>query len=158
MPIAPSRSKSGCSPRGAIVLGGVLAALLYFGSAASPDPSGMRILLQIAKATAVSLVLLAGCVLVFRNRAGIVLLHAGVGLMIVNELVVYSLHSEGIMRIAEGETAHYTEDIRTTELAFIDPVDKNEDEVTVIPRDLLLDSELDRTNIAASICRAMSRC
>ena len=123
-----------------VILGVVLWTLVYFGSAASPDPSGMRILLQITKATAVSLVLLAGCVLVFRKRAGIVLLHAGVGLMIANELVVYSLHSEGVMRIAEGETAHYTEDIRTIELAVIDPSDKAEDEVTVVPRERLIES------------------
>ncbi len=141
-------------PRERLVLGGLgavvgaaLWALLYFGSTASPDPSGMRILLQITKAVAVSLVLLAGCVLVFRKRAGIVLLHAGVGLMIANELVVYSLHSEGIMRIAEGETTNFTEDIRTTELAVIDPADKTEDEVTVIPKRLLLDSLSDKKSI-----------
>ncbi len=131
----------------AVVIGGVLWMLLYFGSAASPDPSGMRILLQITKATAVSLVLLTGCILAFRKRAGIVLLHAGVGLMIANELVVYSLHSEGIMRIAEGETTNFTEDIRTTELAVIDPADKTEDDVTVIPKRFLLESAEDKKSI-----------
>ena len=130
-----------------VVLGMVLWLLLYFGSAASPDPSGMRILLQITKAAIVSLVLLAGCVLVFRRRAGIVLLHAGVGLMIANELVVYSLHSEGIMRIVERETRNFTEDIRTTELAVIEPFDKTEDDVTVIPKRLLLHSAMDKQAI-----------
>ncbi len=134
-----------------LVIGGVLGLLLYFGPAASPDPSGMRILLQLAKALGVSLVLLAGCVLAFRKRAGIVLLHAGVGLMIANELVVYSLHSEGIMRIAEGETVNFVEDTRTTELAVIEPGSKTEDEVTVIPRGLLLGSESGDEKIASKL-------
>ena len=120
-----------------IVVGGTLGALWYFGPAATPDASSMRILWQLIKATTASLVLLAGCVLLFRKRAGIVLLHAGVGLMMANELVVYSLHSEGIMRIVEGETSNYLEDIRTLELAVIEPVEKDEEEVTVIPKSFL---------------------
>ena len=85
------------------IAGIVLGVVLYNGPAAMPDPSAMRILWQLVKATSAALVLLAGCILVFRKRAGIVLLHAGVGLMMVNELVVYSLHTEGIMPLAEGE-------------------------------------------------------
>ena len=132
-PRAPAGERWGLAHLG-VLIGGVLGILLYFGSATTPDPSGMRILLQLVKATGVSLLLLLGCSLAFRHRAGIVLLHAGVGLMMANELVVYSLHSEGVMRIAEGETANFVEDIRTVELAVIDPSDKDEDEVTVIPK------------------------
>ena len=105
---------------GAIV-GIILGVVLYNGPAVMPDPSAMRILWQLVKATSAALVLLAGCVLVFRKRAGIVLLHAGVGLMMVNELVVYSLHSEGMMQLAEGEQTNYADDIRTVELAVTSP-------------------------------------
>ena len=59
----------------------------------------MRILWQLIKGGLAALVLLAGCWLVFRKRAGIVLLHAGVALVMANELVVHNLHVEGQMRI-----------------------------------------------------------
>ncbi|HEY1784919.1 MAG TPA: cytochrome c biogenesis protein ResB, partial [Pirellulales bacterium] len=106
------------------IIGIVLGFVLYNGPAVMPDPSAMRILWQLVKATSAAVVLLAGCILVFRKRAGIVLLHAGVGLMMVNELVVYSLHSEGIMPLAEGERLNYAQDVRTVELAVTSPAEK----------------------------------
>ena len=77
------------------------------GDAATLGDSSMRILWQLIKGGLAGLVLLAGCVLVFRKRAGIVLLHAGVALMMANELVVHTLHVEGQMHIREGETVNY---------------------------------------------------
>jgi ABC-type transport system involved in cytochrome c biogenesis permease subunit len=107
----------------ASILGIVLGVVLYEGSAIMPDPSAMRILWQLLKATSAALVLLAGCVLVFRKRAGIVLLHAGVGLMMANELVVYSLHAEGMMALPEGQETNYVEDARAVELAVTSPAE-----------------------------------
>ena len=83
--------------------------------------------------------------LVFRKRAGIVLLHAGVALVMINELVVYSLHVEGQMQIQEGETVNYVQDIRTVELAVVDPSDPKTDDVVVVPRSLLAGQETDST-------------
>ena len=51
------------------------------------DPS-MRILWQLLQGGFAGLVLLAGCSVVFGKRAGVVLLHAGVGLMMFSELLV----------------------------------------------------------------------
>ncbi len=67
----------------------------------NPDSmrSAVRILWQVIEAGAAALVLLAGCILVFRKRAGIVLLHAGIGLIMANELVVHFLHKEAQMTI-----------------------------------------------------------
>ncbi len=105
-----------------LVLLGLLAFLYHvFGfNADNINPSAMRILWQLLKAEFAALVLLVGCALVFRKRAGIVLLHAGVGLIMANELVVHFLHKEGQMWIPEGGTANYAYDIRTTELAIVD--------------------------------------
>ncbi|HVX11820.1 MAG TPA: cytochrome c biogenesis protein CcsA [Pirellulales bacterium] len=97
----------------------------------------MRILFQLIKASTVALVLLAGCTLLFRKRAGVVLLHAGVGLMMLNELVVYSLHSEGQMQIHEGETVNYVQDIRSLELAVVDRSNADYDDVVVVPQSVL---------------------
>ncbi len=50
------------------------------------DNAGIRILWQLAKGSAAGLALLVGCVMVFRKRAGIVLLHSGVALIMLTEL------------------------------------------------------------------------
>ena len=75
-----------------IVLAVAVAALFYAGDSAMLADSSLRILWQLIEGTLAGLVLLAGCSLVFCKRAGVVLLHAGVGLMMANELVVYGLH------------------------------------------------------------------
>lgn len=122
---------------GELLLGGVLAWMLWQGDDAALGDSSLRILWQLAKGGVAGLVLLAGCVMVFRKRAGIVLLHAGVALVMANELVVYSLHVEGQMRIKEGETVNYAYDVRDVELAVVDPADPKTDDVVVVPRKLL---------------------
>jgi len=125
---------------GALTVGlGVLATWLWYqGDNAALSGPAMRILWQLAKAGGAALVLLAGCALVFRRRAGIVLLHAGVGLMMVNELVVYSLHSEGQMQIREGETVNYLQDVRALEVAVVDPSPTHHDRVVVVPKSRLI--------------------
>jgi hypothetical protein len=124
-----------------LVLGGVLAYLLAGGDQASLGDSSMRILWQLIKGGLAAIVLLAGCWLVFRKRAGIVLLHAGVALVMANELVVHNLHVEGQMRIKEGETVNFVYDIRKTELAVIDPAGDKTDDVVIVPESLLKGSQ-----------------
>ncbi len=118
-------------------LGVLLIWLFYQGDAATLGDSSLRILWQLTKGGLAAVVLLAGCVLLFRKRAGIVLLHAGVGLVMANELVVYGLHVEGQMQIREGETVNFVQDIRTVELAVVDPSDAKTDDVVVVPRSFL---------------------
>ena len=127
----------------AVCLGlGVLTVWLFAqGDAAALGDSSLRILWQLIKGGLAGLVLLAGCWLVFRRRAGIVLLHAGIALVMVNELVVYALHSEGQMRILEGQTVNYVQDIRTVELAVVDPSDPKTLDVVVVPRSFLKQGE-----------------
>ncbi len=121
------------------VLGGVLVWIFAQGAQAALGDSSMRILWQLMKGGVAGLVLLAGCALVFRKRAGIVLLHAGIALVMANELVVHTLHVEGQMHIREGETVNFVQDIRTVELAVVDPSDPTTDDVVVVPRSLLKD-------------------
>ncbi|QDT63436.1 cytochrome c biogenesis protein [Calycomorphotria hydatis] len=105
------------------------------------DPSSMRILWQLMKGTLAGVVLLIGCMLAFKKRAGIVLLHAGVALLMFSELLVGLYAEEAQMRLAEGETKSYVEDIRTVELAVIDPSGEETDRVTSIPRSMLVTGE-----------------
>lgn len=106
------------------------------------DPS-MRILYQLLKGTVCGLVLLAGCWLVFRKRAGIVLLHAGVGMLMVYEILV-GLNAgtmEASMSIEEGQTAVYTTDIRSAELVIADLSDPKKDVESIIPGRMLKSGE-----------------
>jgi ABC-type transport system involved in cytochrome c biogenesis permease subunit len=103
--------------------------------------SAVRVLWQVIEAAIAALTLLAGCIMVFRKRAGIVLLHAGIGLIMANELVVHFLHKETLMQITEGQTTNYASDIRTCELAVVDTsASKDQDNVVVVPEPLLRQS------------------
>ncbi len=120
----------------------VLAGLVSAGVLLVPpleDPS-MRILYQLLKGTVCGLVLLSGCWLVFRKRAGIVLLHAGVGMLMGYEILV-GLNAgtmEASISILEGDATHYTSDGRGQELAIIDLSDPKEDVETIVPGRLLV--------------------
>jgi ABC-type transport system involved in cytochrome c biogenesis permease subunit len=117
---------------------GIAAIWLFTHSDARLDDSGLRILWQLAKGLAAGVVLLVGCVLVFRKRAGVVLLHGGVALMMCSELLTGLTANEGQMTIDEGATANYSQDIRSTELAVIDHSASDQDRVTVVPESLLV--------------------
>ncbi len=121
------------------VLLGAVAVWLFLRPDVRLDDSGLRILWQLVKGLAAGGILLAGCVMAFRKRAGIVLLHGGVALMMVSELWTGLTAREAQMRIAEGETTNFTSDIRTPELAVIDHSDPDHDRVTVAPASLLID-------------------
>ena len=82
------------------------------------DASGLRILWQLIKAGAAGVVLLAGCIMVFGHRAGVVLLHGGIGLMMLSE-VLTGLHAqEAHMQLVEGKPVAYAEDNTKVELAL----------------------------------------
>ncbi|CAK9102347.1 Protein NrfI [Durusdinium trenchii] len=101
------------------------------------DDSAMRILFQLMKGTLAGVVLLVGCVMVFNKRAGIVLLHGGIGLIMVYDVIVGVKHVEGQMRIAEGQTVQFARDIREIEFAIVDGSDDETDTVTIIPGSFL---------------------
>ncbi len=121
----------------ATVLGaGVLTLLLVVGDLGN-DASVMRILWQLLKGAGAGAALLAACWIVFKKRAGIVVIHLGVGLMMFNELYVGLSAVESQLRLHEGQSRNYTEDIRSVELALIDRSDAREDQTVVIPKRLL---------------------
>src|SRR6185503_14651320 len=111
------------------------------------DNSGIRILWQLAKGLASAGVLLVGCILVFRKRAGIVLLHGGIALIMLTELFTAVAAVESQMNIANGATTNFTSDTRTSELSVTDRSLANEDRVTVVPRSLLIVSLKEKSRI-----------
>jgi ABC-type transport system involved in cytochrome c biogenesis permease subunit len=123
---------------GMVILLAALAVWLFLHPAARLDNSDLRILWRLTKGLAAGVVLLIGCVMVFRKRAGIALLHAGVALIMFSELLTAMTANESQMTIAEGQTVSYGQDLRTTELALTDREDKDQDRVTVVPQDFLI--------------------
>lgn len=118
----------------------VLFCLLRDDAIRPADPS-LRILWQLIQATLAGLVLLVGCVILFKKRGGIVLIHLGVGLMMLGELLVGLFAVEEQMRITEGRTANFARDIRTVELAVVDDSDPGEEKIVVVPASLLTAGE-----------------
>ena len=104
--------------------------------------SSMRILWQLTQGIIASGILLAGCFLAFKQRAGIVLLHGGIALLMVYEPLVYWSHHEGHMVIREGETVNFVSDIRTYELAVVDPSSPDHDKVVAIPKSHIVKDRL----------------
>lgn len=71
------------------------------------------------------------------RRSGILLIHAGIVVMMLGELVTGLYAREGMMTIVQGQSTNYVEHHDTPELAFVDSSDPQEDRVTVIPTALL---------------------
>lgn len=121
----------------AVSLIGVLLYFMIGGEAARLNLSSMRILWQLLKGAACSLILLLGSNLLFEKRGGIALLHFGVAMLMISELQVGLLAKENMLSLVEGETSDFIRDIRERELAIISPKTDGKDHVLVIPEERL---------------------
>ncbi len=115
----------------------VLAGYFTKDLAATQDDAFWRVLLRLAKGGFAALVLMAGCILLFAKRSGIVLLHSGIILMLLGELITGLYAVEGTMRIEEGGSANFVRHTTSSELAIIDPSDSDYDDVIAVPQGLL---------------------
>jgi hypothetical protein len=96
-----------------------------------------RVTRQLLEGAGAALVLYWGCRMLFARKAGIVLLHAGIIMMMVSELWTGLFAVEARMSIDEGQTVNHAEDIRHVELAIVDRSDPAVDDVAVVPEALL---------------------
>lgn len=76
------------------------------------------------------------------GKLGIHLIHAGLILMLAGGLLTDLFSVESHMRLDEGETKNYSEDLRLTELAVIDESDPEYEQVTAIPESRLRRSKV----------------
>jgi ABC-type transport system involved in cytochrome c biogenesis permease subunit len=120
-------------------LGAMFAWLLLGGIELWKSDASMRILYQLVKGIVAGAVLLAGCQALFKKRAGIVLLHGGVALLMMSEVLVGLKAVETKMNLGEGETRNFVFDTRHPEIAIIDASDPTTDTVTVVPLSKLLE-------------------
>jgi hypothetical protein len=76
-----------------------------------------------------------------KKKIGIILLHLGVILLLIGQLLTGLFARETQMRIDEGQTAAFSEAPREVELAVIDVTDPNFDQVVAIPEQVLARNE-----------------
>ena len=105
--------------------------------AATEGDAFWRVLVRLAQGGGAAVLLLIGCGLVFRKRAGIVLLHGGVILLLVHEVFTGMAATEGQMRIEAGEYVNFTYDSRSVEFAIIDREHPEFDDTVVVPGSIL---------------------
>ena len=107
--------------------------------AATEDDAFWRVFLRLGRGTLAAAVLYIACLLLYRKRAGMVLLHGGILFLLIGEFLT-ALHAvEAPMTIQEGETAGYIDHSQQLELSLTDASNPDYDEVTVIPQRLLRD-------------------
>jgi len=104
-----------------------------------PDP-GLRIVWQLSKSLIVSSVLLAGLLLLFDRRGGNVLIHLGVGLLMLGQFIFGDAQREERMAIFEGQRTQVAYELDTVELAFIDKSDSETNHVVAFEDPMLMRS------------------
>ncbi|MBI1371273.1 MAG: hypothetical protein GC159_00720 [Phycisphaera sp.] len=109
--------------------------------AATEGAAFWRVLWRLVQGGIGAVVLAAACWLLFYKRAGIVLLHGGIILMLVGELVTGLFAVESTMTLAEGETSNFVDASLVSELAVIDKTDPDNVHVVVVPQSKLKWSE-----------------
>ena len=75
------------------------------------------------------------------KRAGIIITHLGLILLIVGEVLTGLFAVEWQMNINEGQSVNYAQDTRSVELAIVDPSPADHDNVAVIPGSMLAKQE-----------------
>jgi len=83
-------------------------------------------------AMAVGALFLITLFLVHARRAGVIVIHLGLILLLIGEGITSGSATEGRMSIQEGSYATYSEDIRTPEVAIVDRSDPKVDHQVVI--------------------------
>ncbi len=68
-----------------------------------------------------------------RVNFGLLLIHFGLAALLLGQLWTDLAQRESVVRLAEGETKSYSESLRRTELAIIDPSPADHDRVVAIP-------------------------
>src|SRR5258708_886402 len=76
-----------------------------------------------------------------RKKIGIWMVHVGVMLMLLGQLLTDMVSHESVLHLREGETRNYSETQRETELAVIDATDPDTDKVVAIPQGVLMHSK-----------------
>ncbi|MCD0458458.1 cytochrome c biogenesis protein [Roseiconus lacunae] len=128
----------------AITLGVIVYTLVTGGRIGDP---GMRIVWQLAKGLLAGLILLVGCNLVFGRQGGNMLLHLGVGLLMLGQFAFGDRQLEQRINLVEGESTNTLINLDKVELNFI-VTGEGEDEVIAVPAEKLIAAKRNDTVIS----------
>lgn len=67
------------------------------------------------------------------KKAGLLLTHVGLILLLLGQIFTDTLSTESALRLAEGEIRNFSQDFQTSELVIIDHTDDDRDRVVAIP-------------------------
>jgi hypothetical protein len=107
--------------------------------AATESDAFWRVFLRLGRGTLAAVVFYMACLLLYRKRAGMVLLHGGILFLLIGEFATALYAVEATMTIKEGETANYIDHSQQLELSFTDTSNPDFDTVTVVPGNTLKD-------------------
>ena len=121
----------------AAAVGAVTCLSLFGGDGWRMSEPGLRIMWQLLQSSVAALILLAGLILVFGSRGGNVLIHLGVGLLMLGQFAFGDRQIEERMALIEGQSSNMALRTDETELAVLRPGEGDADRVTVIAGRLL---------------------
>lgn len=104
-----------------------------------PDP-GLRIVWQLSKSLIVSAVMLVGLILLFGARGGNVLIHLGIGLLMLGQFVFGDRQREERISLYEGERTAVAVQTDIVELAVIDQSLPEKNRIVAFDDPLILDA------------------
>lgn len=116
-----------------VLIFAVSATVLSGGESVRLDDPGLRIVWQLVQTSIASCVLLAGLLLIFKQRGGNVLIHIGVGLLMVGQFVFGDRQIEQRISLAEGASTNLAFVQDEIEIALTDTSGADEDVVYAIP-------------------------
>ncbi|MCA9133758.1 MAG: hypothetical protein KDA45_11410, partial [Planctomycetales bacterium] len=116
---------------------GISALVFSGGESVRLDDPGLRIVWQLLQASIASCVALAGLWILFGRRGGNVLIHAGVGLLMVGQFVFGDRQVEQRIGLAEGASTNLVVIEDEIEIVLIDTSEAEEDIVYAIPEALV---------------------
>lgn len=109
--------------------------------AATESDAFWRVFLRLGRGTLAAVVFYIACLLLYRKRAGMVLLHAGILFLLIGEFATALYAVEATMTIREGETVNFIDHSQQMELAFTDTSNSDFDTTTVIPQRELMNDD-----------------
>ncbi len=101
-----------------------------------PDP-GLRIVWQLAKSLIVSAVMLSGLTILFGGRGGNVLIHLGIGLLMIGQFAFGDRQREERISLYEGQRTRAAVQTDIVELAVIDKTQPDKDRVVAFDDPLI---------------------
>ena len=96
-----------------------------------------RVLFRLGRGTLAAVILFIACYFLYKKRAGMVLLHAGILMLLIGEFFTALFAVESTMTVREGQAINFIDRSQRFEIAFIETSNPNFDRVTIIPAKML---------------------